>query len=185
LKHFAPFFGIHINDAHDGAGEAKKESAEPASSGSKEGELHDPRVTQETAKHVEESKATDSVTTTPVNEPAVASPSPVPTIEESVVAESQDASASLAAGFTFVENEREDDKAEEMGAPEPAPEVKHEVKDDNNDDQPKPKTDNIDDKLNLLKEMGFEIPKDVAQNMIRELNGRMDLIVRALVANQK
>lgn len=43
----------------------------------------------------------------------------------------------------------------------------------------------LDAKATLLREMGFEIPLDVARNMISEMGGRMDLIVRALVANQK
>merc|ERR1712070_17878 len=39
--------------------------------------------------------------------------------------------------------------------------------------------DELTSKATLLKEMGFDIPVDVAKNMIVELNGRMDLIVRA------
>merc|ERR1712070_608225 len=41
----------------------------------------------------------------------------------------------------------------------------------------------IERKAELLKEMGFNLPRDMAHNMIRKLNGRMDLVVRALVAN--
>lgn len=40
-------------------------------------------------------------------------------------------------------------------------------------------------KVQLLAEMGFDLPADIATNMIKELGGRMDLIVRALVANGK
>jgi len=40
-----------------------------------------------------------------------------------------------------------------------------------------------DDKVRLLREMGFALPESAARNMIREMGGRMDLIVRALVAN--
>lgn len=43
----------------------------------------------------------------------------------------------------------------------------------------------VDVKANLLREMGFDIPLEVARNMIVELGGRTDLVVRALVANQK
>lgn len=43
----------------------------------------------------------------------------------------------------------------------------------------------LNSKVSMLREMGFDLPDDVAKNMIRELNGRMDLIVRALVANNK
>lgn len=42
-----------------------------------------------------------------------------------------------------------------------------------------------DAKVRLLGEMGFDIPCDVAKEMISEMGGRMDLIVRALVANSK
>ena len=43
----------------------------------------------------------------------------------------------------------------------------------------------ISAKVQLLAEMGFDLPADIAASMIRELGGRMDLIVRALVANGK
>jgi len=46
-------------------------------------------------------------------------------------------------------------------------------------------SDEIERKAELLKEMGFSLPRDVAHNMIKELNGRMDLIIRALVANSQ
>jgi len=180
VKHFAPLFGIHMMNETDGGGEkAKKAAGERASSGSqnqppKEDEHPAASQPQETAQQVEETKTPDSAPATPVNESAAASPSPVPTIEESVKAENPDAS-----GFTFVENGPQDDKAEETLAP---PEPKQNAT-DVNDDQPKP--DAMDEKLKLLKEMGFDLPESVAKNMIRELNGRMDLIVRALVANQK
>jgi len=45
--------------------------------------------------------------------------------------------------------------------------------------------DDLGAKAALLRDMGFELPLDVARNMITEMGGRMDLIVRALVANSK
>lgn len=45
--------------------------------------------------------------------------------------------------------------------------------------------DELKSKVTMLREMGFELPDEVARNMINELGGRMDLIVRALVANNK
>lgn len=43
----------------------------------------------------------------------------------------------------------------------------------------------VSTKVQLLEEMGFRLPKDIATKMIKEMGGRMDLIVRALVANSK
>merc|ERR1712224_1165903 len=40
-------------------------------------------------------------------------------------------------------------------------------------------------KVKLLRDMGFNLPTSVARNMIEEMGGRMDLIVRALVSNSK
>jgi len=182
-KHFAPFFGIHVNDTDDNADqaekEAKKEPGERESSVSgtrspKDDEHPPVSQSEETSEKVQDTKEAVPAPANPVNEPpAFASPSPVPTIEENVVAGNSHASAS---GFTFVESEpQNDDETEDV-------EAKQKAKDEN-DDQSKPGA--MEEKLKLLKEMGFEIPQDVARNMIRELNGRMDLIVRALVANQK
>jgi len=51
--------------------------------------------------------------------------------------------------------------------------------------QPDSKHLDLDGKAKLLREMGFEVPLDVAKEMIAEMGGRMDLIVRALVTNNK
>jgi len=48
-----------------------------------------------------------------------------------------------------------------------------------------PEGNSVDAKVKLLRDMGFEMPTGVARNMIKEMGGRMDLLVRALVANGK
>jgi len=170
-KHLAPFFGIYIHDADNGADseEAKKQAVERASSDSD----HPPSKDDEHSPVSQPEESTQQVKETKKEASDFPSMPPVPTIEEGVVAENPD--VSKGSGFIFVENEPQNDETEEV-------ELKYDAKDDD-EDQSKPGA--MDDKLKLLKEMGFEIPQDVARNMIRELNGRMDLIVRALVANQK
>jgi len=183
VKNFGPFFGIHVHNA-DEADQAKKEAAGESASDVHPSPKGESESTQETAGKGEDIPTAESVVTTPVDgakieamettpvKEAVVTSSQVPTtIEESVAPENADVSTS---GFTFVENEPENDETE-VAAPQTATRKK--------DQEGKP--DPMDEKLTLLKEMGFELPQDVARNMIRELNGRMDLIVRALVANQK
>merc|ERR1719223_200031 len=189
IKHFAPFFGINL-DTYAAEKENQTEASGEPASGETSNESEQPK---EAAKEVEE---------TPKQAEAVAVTTPAPTIHGVSEAASliTDAITSLGginttttttsieeatepvsgSDYTFVESEPEVDPTEEAPAPQREPKKKAE---DSAVDEPKP--DAIDDKLKLLKEMGFELPQDVARNMIRELNGRMDLIVRALVANQK
>lgn len=65
---------------------------------------------------------------------------------------------------------------------EPAPAAKEATRDSQ---QPSASASAMSAKAALLRDMGFEIPLDVARNMVAEMGGRMDLIVRALVANSK
>lgn len=180
FKHFAPLFGIRVK--HTGGAdkaEARNEAAaERRASGTDEypskDENEHSHEAQETNKQVEETAKVESVASTPEDEAV-----PAPTIEATI--EPQAASGEAGSGFTFVENEQEGNEAEEAAAPEPERKATDNT---TKDGEPTPE-DAVDEKLKLLKDMGFELPKDVARNMIKEMNGRMDLIVRALVANQK
>lgn len=99
------------------------------------------------------------------------------------------------AAKTAVKNTSAGDEAEAKLEPEPKPEVETETKEAKNiraaqASEEASSFDSTDEravsiKVKLLEEMGFNIPTSIAENLIKELGGRMDLIVRALVANSK
>lgn len=83
----------------------------------------------------------------------------------------EDVAAVDGTNFTFVERENDDVVARGKASSDV--------------NKAKASVAELDSKAAMLKEMGFDIPVDVARNMIEEMGGRMDLIVRALVANNK
>merc|ERR1712232_327689 len=145
IKRFAPFFGINL-DTHAAEKENQTEASGEPASGGENHPSSESEQSKEAAKEVEE---------TPEQAEAVAATTPAPTVEEATEPVS-------GSDYTFVENEPEVDLTEDAPAPQREPKKKAE---DSAVAEPKP--DAIDDKLKLLKEMGFELPKDVARNMIR------------------